>query len=390
MPALYGVLALGLAVAVAFRLTRALALLSARLGRRWGIVSVITDRSSHERPTPRLGGLALYLGFTLPAAALVAVVRWGPHGRYGFGGNLELLGGLWLAGTGMFLVGLADDFWDLPPLVKFAGQALSLAPLAGVHLYFQDMLVAPFPGLPPSVVTLALAFGWVLFFVNAFNFMDGIDGLAARFALSAALWLTLAVLFKAALLKEALGWRLEFLLLGLLAAACNGFYHVNKAPAQVFMGDGGSLWLGFALAVQVLLADGHYYVASTRGLAGFGGGIPPSTVWIILLPFIFDVGWTLLRRAHRGENLLRPHRTHLYQRLLVVGYSHREVVLLNLPYFRLCGLLGALYAGLEILWVRVLLWGAALAVMGHYARRVKFEERRGGRGGGPVPASGSG
>ncbi|MBI3736885.1 hypothetical protein HY256_10280 [Candidatus Sumerlaeota bacterium] len=179
-------------------------------------------------------------------------------------------------------------------------------------------------------------------------------------------------------------------MLPVLGSAAAGFYRVNRPPARVFMGDAGSHLLGFLLAIQVFLGDGEYYIARPV-IPLFGPTLSAGAIWICYLPFIFDVTITLLRRARLGENLISPHRSHLYQRLMITGMSHREVLLLNIRYFRICGALGLTFAVLpwltrELLRVsfpsvvgRVVLGGAAFLVMVYYWLTVLKKERAGGR-----------
>lgn len=377
---LAGAISLTLAMLLAYGMTYGISLWLAREGIRLGVVSEVTDRSSHTRPTPRLGGVALFAGIAIPSALFVLLNAALPRDGTEWGGNLALLGWLLAGGAAMFAVGLADDLWDLPPLVKLAGEAVAVAPIFLAPLRFINLEVGPVPGISPPMVQALLAACWVLFFVNAFNFMDGMDGFAARFAMIVCMALFIAALASIAVLLRAQGFhltdfRLELLMLPIIGSACGGFYRVNRSPAGIFMGDSGSLFLGYCLAVQVMLADGGYYAAPASGVPKPEHVLPASVVWILLLPFMFDVVLTILRRASRGENLLAAHRSHLYQRLMITGMSHRETLLLNLHYFRLIALIALLYAGLPALPIRVGLWIAAFGLMIHYWITVLRRER---------------
>lgn len=366
-------------------------------GRRWGTVSHVSERSSHAEPTSRLGGVALAVGILFPCIIFTTTLYFMPRNVFAWGANLTLANALLTSAALFFIVGLADDVWDLPVVTKFAGQLLALVPVFAFEMRFISIeLIAP-PLFPPLLFSMLLAAGWILFFVNAFNFMDGMDGFAIRFVISVTFWLCLIVMAKSLIhpVNFFVDLRAEFLCLAIIGAAASGFYRLNYPPAKLFMGDGGSHLLGFILGVQVLLADGEFY---TSRIPQFGPGVtmPPAAVWILLLPFTFDVLLTLVRRASRRENLLAAHRTHLYQRLLITGMSHRDVLRLNIRYFQACGLLAALYAFSGMITIgaekrlglgsltpflhnadlfRIVLLGLALAAMIHYWRGVVRRER---------------
>lgn len=344
-------------------------------GERWGVVSHVSDRSSHTHPTSRLGGAGLAVGFVIPAVFYVGAVYALPGRGGGWGANVQLMAWLLGGALGMYFVGLADDLWDLPPLVKLSGEAASVIPLAAAVLRFMSLDHIAIPGLFPAAVSSLAAVAWVLFFVNAFNFMDGMDGFAARFALHVCLWLFPIAVAKSLTVGDFFDLRLELMMIPILSGACSGFYRVNRSPARVFMGDGGSLFLGYLLALLPILADGGYFTArhtapsQALGVTGMG-------VLILMLPFVFDVVLTLIRRARRGENLLAAHRSHLYQRLMLCGMSHDEVLRINVGYFTVCGLMAVGYALVPSF--APARWAAAataFAAMIHYWRFVLGKER---------------
>jgi Fuc2NAc and GlcNAc transferase len=205
---------------------------------------------------------------------------------------------------------LIDDLRGLPALVRLAVHVAAAALLVRSIGAFTDIRVAPDPLLAISgVLVLSPALGaaitaaWIVGLVNAFNFMDGIDGIAgAQAAIAGAAWLVIGTL---------LGEPALALLGAAQAAACAGFLLHNWSPASIFMGDVGSAFLGILLAAAPLV------VRPDRGLL-----IPAMlTVW----PFVFDTALTIVRRASRRENLLAAHRSHLYQRLTQAGWSHGQV-----------------------------------------------------------------
>jgi UDP-N-acetylmuramyl pentapeptide phosphotransferase/UDP-N-acetylglucosamine-1-phosphate transferase len=268
--------------------------------RRREILAHPNERSSHSIPTPSGGGLAIVgvvalgamLAGTLGAFLLGSASRfpgWWPFGA---------------AALGIAAVGWLDDLRNLPQVLRLAVQATA----AGVVLLiFGAMPAVWLPGAGPVALGwLAgpLAFLWLVGLTNAYNFMDGIDGIAGGQAVVAGLgWAVLGAM-------RAEQETVVFVLL--LAGASLGFLTRNWPPARVFMGDVGSTFLGFSFAALPILVDP---VDSHLFLAGV------LFVW----PFVFDAGFTMLRRLFRGENILQAHRSHLYQRLVITGWSHCTV-----------------------------------------------------------------
>lgn len=371
------------------KLTEGLAAWAARVGLKRGIVSPVTDRSSHSEPTSRLGGLALAAGFLVPSTLFVTALWLAPRGPLLWGADLELVRWLGLGAVLMFLVGLADDLWDLPPSIKLSLQILAALVILPAGLRFLYLRIPPPPGFTSEMAATFAAVCWVIFFVNVYNFMDGSDGLAIRFALNACAWISAVVFIHAGLKGFVFFLRAEFLMVLILGAVTQGFYRLNRPPARVFMGDSGSHLMGYLLAVLLLLGDMDTF-ATWPQMSPTIRAVPAGTVALTLFPFIFDVLATLVRRARLGQNLLRPHREHLYQRLLRAGLGMREVLLLNLRYFHLCGLVGLTNAFLPdsagdidplvFALARVGLWLVALLAMTHYWRTVVDRERKAATG----------
>ena len=287
--------------------------LARRLAIRFNFYDEPNDRSSHFVPTPRLGGAAIALSALAGWTILIARADAPPW-------HAALAAGAALAS----LTGLVDDFRNLPPATKFIGELIAVAlPVAA--------LAAGASGL--SLLLLAGAALFAVSYINFFNFMDGVDGLAATVAaLSAAGFAMLA----AAAQDSSIMW----LALAVSAAAC-GFLVHNYPPATIFMGDGGSLFLGFALAMLALAVT----------LAG----VSWTASIAVLTPFLFDTVFTLMRRARRGETLWKAHRSHLYQRLLQSGVGARQVAAVYMVWTVAAALLA--FAGRE----SVTFGGAALA-----------------------------
>lgn len=254
---------------------------------RLGLVQAPNARSSHTTPTPTGGGLAI-----LAASALVAALA---------PANGSLLF-VWVLGLGLALVGLWDDRAGLGPAVRLATQVLAaLALVAGLGMFDAGSVLSAMAGVG---IALAIA-AWV----NAYNFMDGIDGLAGFEAVFiGAAGLGLMVWAHPAAVSGPEAWWLAG-----LAAASLGFLVLNRPPARLFMGDTGSYFLGFMLAALALV--------------GAAAGTVPGWTWLILGGvFVADAAVTIAVRIATGQPWMRAHRTHAYQRLARRWESHGRVV----------------------------------------------------------------
>lgn len=240
------------------------------------------DRRSHQVATPRGGGIAIVLAMLVAIAALMArAPLWVPQ--------------LAAVGCGLLLVavvGWIDDHRPLSPWLRLCVHAVAASLLA---------LACIFTGASLAMAMLAFALAMVL--VNVWNFMDGIDGLAASQAALVALACALAA--PATHAADWLSWA--------LAAACIGFLPFNFPRARIFLGDVGSGALGYLLAALVTL--------------GFGGGEGQAWILLPLSAFLVDAALTLGTRIVRGERWWTPHVQHLYQRLARQWHGHVRVTL---------------------------------------------------------------
>jgi len=206
-------------------------------------------------------------------------------------------------------VSWVDDLKSLSNRVRFGAHILSALFVIGFIGVFEEVQAPLGPPENMGWFGILLTLFWITGFTNAYNFMDGIDGLSGGQAVVAGLaWLALGVIT---------GLPVVSLLGAAIAGSSLGFLGHNWPPAHIFMGDVGSAFLGYTLAVLAVVGG----LADPR--------LPFAGV-LIVWPFVFDTTFTILRRLRRGENVFVAHRSHLYQRLVIAGYSHRSVTLLYL------------------------------------------------------------
>lgn len=291
-----------------------------RLALRLGWVDRPSDRKVHPRPTPTAGGLAMVLG--VMAALGVARVLPALAPLRAASSELEAAA---LAALVVAAVGLVDDVRGLSALGKLAGQVLAagLLVLAGVQLlYFY------FPGqgvlsLPPDLA-VPLTVLWVTAMVNAVNLIDGLDGLAAGMVAIGALSFLAYLAFGPTAAAEPSS---AAVLSAIAAGAALGFLPWNTHPARVFMGDTGSGLLGVLMATATVAGVGRNPFGPSGGdLAAIA--IPVVLPLLVLaIPFL-DVLLAIVRRMRRGLGIHHADKEHIHHRLMDIGHSHRQAVLL--------------------------------------------------------------
>ncbi|WP_164984048.1 MraY family glycosyltransferase, partial [Cellulomonas endophytica] len=289
---------------------------------RWGAVTALRERDVHRVPTPRLGGMAMYAGML--AAVLVASripfldrVFADPRPLVG------ILGG----GALVCLLGVADDIWDLDWVTKLMGQVLAAGFLAwqGVQLY-----QLPLGGVTvgSSRMGTALTVLTVVVAMNAVNFVDGLDGLAAGVL---AIGGTAYLLYTYRLTQDASPAdysSLATLVVAVLVGACVGFLPHNFAPARIFMGDSGSMVLGFVIAAAAITVTGQIDPGSVTERQAFPAYLPMLLPVAVLVLPLLDMVLAVVRRVGAGRSPFHPDRMHLHHRLLGLGHTHRRAVLI--------------------------------------------------------------
>ena len=295
-------LALAVAAAISYLATPFVKKLAFRIG----AVDVPKDnRRMHKTPIPRLGGLAIVIAFLLCTFLFVKLDKQ--------------MQGILLGAIIILVVGVLDDCLALPALPKFFAQiaAGTIVVLHGCEIRY---LTNPFSEVPIDLGLLAgpITVFWIVLMTNAVNFIDGLDGLAVGVSgISTGTMLVIALL---------LGEESMAVLLAALLGACLGFIPYNFNPAQIFMGDTGSTFLGFLLAS-----------ISVQGLFKMYAVISFMVPFLILgVPF-FDVSFAVIRRLAKGQNPMTADRGHIHHRLIDMGLSQKQAVA---TVYMLTGVLG--------------------------------------------------
>src|SRR3954471_16937816 len=283
------------------------------------------ERDVHVIPTPRGGGVAMYLG--VAAAILVATRLPALHRTFDDSQVYAVL----VAGGLICLLGVLDDRFGLDALTKLTGQiaAAGVMVLLGVQLAFLFVPIADIGTLSlGSDVGVPATILLTVFTVNALNFIDGLDGLAAGVSAIAALAF-FAYSYHLGLVGYDDVASAPALITAVLAGACLGFLPHNFSPARIFMGDSGSMLVGLMLSAAAVSATGQADAQTFPSAASLLPLTLPLAVPIAVLfiPFM-DLVMAVVRRSLRGQSPFAPDKMHLHHRLLSLGHSHRRAVLI--------------------------------------------------------------
>lgn len=324
-----------MAITVAFGLSLALTAVLCRTSARLARLDYPNERSLHDHPRPRTGGLAV-----LAAGALCADFLWLQAGTPGEPAWVGLGAGLVAA------VSFLDDRADVPPLIRLGVHFLAagLVAWSGFVLLEED---GPHRYLLAGGFVLALV--WM---TNLYNFMDGMDGFAGGMtvvAFTAFAWLA-ARAGADTLSTVSAAW----------AAAAAGFLVFNFPPARIFMGDAGASTIGFILGVLALSGV-------RRGLWTWPAAL------LVLSPFVVDATVTLVGRLVKGERVWQPHRRHFYQRLVRAGWGHRRTVLLEYALMIGCAATAVVWSarGADSWTMPLVVWGMVYLVFIAFVLRVE-------------------
>lgn len=322
---------------VAFIVLVAIAYFGVDITRNWllkrRVIDLPNERSSHTVPTPRGGGLVIVVSTLIVALVSMVLAKNWQQGIV-----------FVLVGSGVAWIGWQDDVKSLSPKIRFLFQAIA-AMLTVVGLGYFDAITIPLFGeLKLGIVGIPITILWIIGLINAYNFMDGIDGISGSVALTAALgWMLF--LGVTGNFSSPVFW------IALAIAATNlGFLGHNWPPARIFIGDVASTFLGFCFAVLPLLTINQIEDSFLLGV-------------IVMWAYILDTAITFLRRLIKGEHVFSAHRTHIYQRLVISGYQVSSITSLYLLFTSLGVILAyawiqklafapaAIIIGLPVLWI---------------------------------------
>ncbi len=299
----------GLAIAASFIISFAATPIVKSFANRVGAIDVPKDaRRMHTQPVPRLGGLAIFLGFILSVVLFAEI-------------DMEVQGIL-LGSVVVVIIGVIDDIYPLPALVKFVVQ-IGAALIAVYHGVVIDVLSNPFiwnaseylifDGWSVPVTVL-----WIVAITNSVNLIDGLDGLAAGIStISSFTMLVIALVvteINVAVITAA------------LAGSCIGFLPYNRNPAKIFMGDTGALLLGYVLATVSIIGLFKMYAVISFAVPFLVVGLP-----------LFDTAFSFCRRLFTGKNPMKPDRGHFHHRLIDMGFNQKQAVAIA---YAISGVLG--------------------------------------------------
>ena len=302
------------AFSTAFAIANVMTPVATTLSLKVGAIDYPKDRGMHSEPMPRMGGIAIVLGFML---TLLLVYRFMEHDK-----PMQVVG--FIIGAGIIVVlGMFDDCFNLRARFKFCVQIIAalIVIFSGVRI---NVVLWPFTAALQTL-SIPITLIWIVGVTNAVNLIDGLDGLAAGVSSIAALSLMVLCILT--------GDEMSVVLTATLAGSCLGFLPRNFNPAQIFMGDTGSTFLGFTLAVTSIMGvfKGYAFLALAVSMLA------------LALP-IFDTLFAIVRRTAKGTSIMAPDRGHLHHRLIDKGFSQKQAVMILYGISLLCGLLAIFIA----------------------------------------------
>ena len=327
------VLAFLVALGVALLLTPAVI----AFARRTGALDKPDARKVHVRPIPRIGGIGIYAAFMVSILVQLTFVDLAPE-------YMTSLIGLMVGGTIIVAIGIIDDYCDLPAKVKLLGQIIAAAVVViGFDVRIDvitdplgDYIYLEFLAIPATIF-------WIVGLTNTVNLIDGLDGLAAGVSSIAALTIFLVAMQE--------GIPPVAMVTIALAGAAMGFLYYNFNPARIFMGDTGSMFLGFMLA-------GISVVGAVKSAATIALIVP---ILALGLP-ILDTTFAIVRRARNHRPIFKPDKGHLHHRLLAHGFSQKQAVLLMYVVSALFGLCALALTAVSIQAAALIILLVAVAV----------------------------
>jgi UDP-GlcNAc:undecaprenyl-phosphate GlcNAc-1-phosphate transferase len=305
-------------------ITFGLSILIQRLGMKYRLYPAIRERDVHKRPTPRLGGVAMFIGIVITFAVASQLAQF--HLIFARPGPIfAILGAAFI----IVVVGVADDLWDLDWTLKLAAQIIAAGLLAWQGVQLTSI---PIPGgvaLLSSYSGLIITVFAIVLVMNAINFIDGLDGLVAGVVIIASSVFFVYSYILANQIAQTEYFNLASLITAVLIGACVGFLPLNWHPAKLFMGDAGSMLVGLLMATSAISVTGQVDVTKVE----FARQLVPAFIPIllpvaILVVPLLDFCLAVLRRLRAGKSPFSADRKHLHHRLLDMGHSDVHAVLI--------------------------------------------------------------
>ncbi|MDO9396124.1 MAG: MraY family glycosyltransferase [Herbiconiux sp.] len=326
-----------------------------KLSHRYRLYPKIRERDVHTRPTPRLGGIAMFLGVVV-AILVASQISWFRLVFAEPGKVWAILG----AAAIIVAIGVADDIWDLDWLTKLAGQIIAAFLLAWQGVQIVSL---PIGGLTigSSGMSLVITILAVVLVMNAINFIDGLDGLVAGVALIAN---GVFFLYSYLLVQDTSPtdyFNLASLITAVLIGACAGFLPLNFHPAKLFMGDAGALLVGLLMATSTIAVTGQVDPVQLGRSQLFPAFIPIILPFAILIVPLLDFGLAVIRRLRAGKSPFSADRKHLHHRLLDMGHTHLQAVLIFYAWTAVISI-GCLLFLLQPYWPAFVFLGLGLVV----------------------------
>lgn len=276
-----------------------------KLAHKAGILDVPDgNRRIHKRPIPRFGGLAIFAGI---AVAMCVIAYLSRYDVYYFSKIIKVL----IVGVFVYLLGVADDIYNLTPKIKLMGQIVAGAALyfLGIRLQIVSLFGTHMDAFPVKLITFILTVVWIIVISNTINLIDGVDGLAGGISFIASMCIAY-VAYKN-------GYYITCFLMLACAGSAIGFLPFNFYPAKTFMGDGGSLFLGYSIAAYSI-------VQPVKSAAVMALLIP---LIVLLLPLV-DTMFAIFRRIINKKPIMSADKGHIHHRLMKAGMGQRRTVIL--------------------------------------------------------------
>ena len=302
------------AFSTAFAISNVMTPVAKKLSIKLGAIDMPKKRGMHNKPMPRMGGIAIVVGFMATVLLLYNFVEYS---------DVKKLIGFFIGATIIVILGMVDDVKNLPAKLKFAVQIIAaLIPVmfgVRIHVVLWPVTYALLK------LSIHITVIWIVGLTNAVNLIDGLDGLAAGVSSIAAICVMVLCILT--------GDETAVVLTAALAGSCLGFLPRNFNPAEIFMGDTGATFLGYTLAVTSILGVFKGYAMIALMVSVLSVGFP-----------IFDTLFAMTRRAAKHQPIMQADRGHLHHKLIDHGFSQKQAVIILYGISVLCGLVAIFIA----------------------------------------------